>query len=93
MKDRCEIVINLKSKMRIIFLTLLAALMGVAQVNAQTIVDTWQIGSPNATDVTAKFSGEKLPINGDSNSPKRSAKSFFKFMYNSKISFTFAAKI
>ena len=44
--------------MRRIFLTLLAAVIGIAQMNAQTIVDTWQIGSPNATDVTAKFSAK-----------------------------------
>ena len=53
MKDRCEIVINQKSKMRKVFFTLLAALIGVAQMNAQTIVDIWQIGTPNKENVIA----------------------------------------
>ena len=50
--------------MRIIFLTLLAAVMGVAQMNAQTIIDTWQIGTPIANDVTAVLTGNVLTISG-----------------------------
>jgi hypothetical protein len=52
---------NKQTKMKKLFFTLLCGLLCTASLNAQT---TWQIGSPNAADVTATLSNDTLTISG-----------------------------
>ena len=49
--------------MKKLFFILLCGLMGAATLNAQT----WQIGSPNAADVTATLENGTLTISGTGN--------------------------